>query len=145
MGDRVMEVLRTKHPNAQPPSATIIDTYNVRPPELIPVEITDDPVTEVVGRLSGDDGSGGTDSASLQHWLLIFGAASGELRLAVVGFAEWLKNERPLWATYRALMRGRLIALDRQPGVRLDGVEETWGRKMEKCVLHVKGDKAKLS
>ena len=95
MGDRVMEVLRTKHPEARTPTAASLDCYTGRPPELTPVDITDDTVTAVARRLSGGAGPGGTDSVSLQHWLLRFGAAIAELRLIVWDFVEWLRNGRP--------------------------------------------------
>ena len=81
--DRVLEVLHAKHPEAWPPTAAILTPYIGCPPELTPVDITDDTVTAVAGRLSGGAGPGGTDSVSLQHWLLRFGAASAELRLIV--------------------------------------------------------------
>ena len=84
-----MEVLHTKHLEARTPKAVCLDSYTSHPPELTPVDITDDTVTAVAGRLSGGAGPGGTDSVSLQHWLLSFGAASAELRLIVGDFAEW--------------------------------------------------------
>ena len=49
MGERVMEVLRTKHPEACTPTASSLDSYSDRPPDLVPVDITDNTVTEVVG------------------------------------------------------------------------------------------------
>ena len=91
------------------------------------MDITDDTVTEVAGRISVGAGLGGRDSVSLQHWLLCFRAASAELRLTVAEFAKWLSNGRP----YRATMSGQLISLDKQPGVRPAGVGETWWRLME--------------
>ena len=75
-----MEVLRTKHPDARPLSAACLDTYAENSPEMVPVDITDDVVSSVAGRLLGGAGPGETDSVILQHWLLRFGAASGELR-----------------------------------------------------------------
>ena len=108
-----MEVLRTKHLEARTPTAASLDSYPVRTPELTPMDITKDTVTAVAGRLSGGAGPGGTDSVSLQHWLLWFGAASAELMLIVGDFVEWLGNGRPPWAAYQALMSGRLIALDK--------------------------------
>ena len=78
-----MEVLRAKHPEAQTPTAASLDSYPDRPPDLTPVDITDDTVTAVVGRLSGGSGPGSTGSVLLQHWLLRFRAASGELRLLI--------------------------------------------------------------
>ena len=95
-------------------------------PEITPVNIIKDTVTAVVGRLLGGAGPGGTDSVSLQHWMLQFGAASAELRLIVGDFVEWLGNGRPHWDAYRALMSGQLITLDKQPGIRTVGVGETW-------------------
>ena len=119
-----MDVLRTKHPEARTPKAACLDRYTGRPPELTPVDITDDTVTAVAGRFLGGAGPGGTDSVSLQHWLLRFGAASAELRLIVGNFVEWLGNGRPPWAAYRALMSGRLLLWIRSHG---SGRSE-WGR-----------------
>ena len=109
------------------------------------MDITDDMVTAIAGRLLGGAGSGGTESVSLQHWLLRFGAASGKLRLIVRDFVEWLGNGRPPWAAYRALMSGRLITLEKQPGIRPVGVGETWRRLMAKCLLRVAGPEAKAA
>ena len=90
-----MEVLRTKNPEARLPSAASQDTYPDRPMDLFLVYIMEYTVMEVTGHLSGGAGPGGMDSASLQHWLLIFVAASGELRLMVVEFEEWIANGQP--------------------------------------------------
>ena len=40
-------------------------------------------------------------------------------------------------------MSGRLIALDKQPGIRPVGVGETWRRLMAKCLLKLAGPEAK--
>ena len=40
-------------------------------------------------------------------------------------------------------MSGRLIALDKQPGIRPVGVGKTWRRLMAKCLLKVAGPEAK--
>ena len=144
-GERVMEVLHTKHPDSRPPSATSLDAYPNNPPEMVPVNITDNVVAAVAGRLSGGAGPGGTELVSLQHWLLRFGAASGELRLIVAEFGEWLSNGRPSWAAYRAMMSGRLIALDKSPGIRPVGIGETWLRLLAKCLLRVTGQEAKAA
>ena len=144
-GDPVMEVLCTKHPDARTPTAASLESYPGQPPELTPVDITKDTVTAVAGRLSGGAGPGGTDSMSLQHWLLRFGAASAELRLIVGDLVEWLGNRRPPWATYRALMSGRMIALDKQPVIRPVGVGGTWRSIMAKCLLRVVEPDAKAA
>ena len=84
--DRVMEVLRSKRPEAWTPTVESQDSYPDCPPDLTPVYITDYTVKAVVGRLSGRAGPGRTDLVSLQHWLLRFRAASRELRLIVGDF-----------------------------------------------------------
>ena len=144
-GEMVMEVLRTKHPETCPPTAASLYMYPDRPTELVPLDITNYRVTEVAGRLSGGAGPGLTDSVSLQHWLLNFGVASGELRLIIAGFEDWLSNGRPPWSAYQAMMSGQLIALDKQPGVRPFGFGETWWRLMAKCLLRVTGQEAKAA
>ena len=58
-GERVMEVMCTKNPEACPPTAASLESYLDRPPELVPVGITNNTVTEVTGRLSGGAGQGG--------------------------------------------------------------------------------------
>ena len=42
-------------------------------------------------------------------------------------------------------MSGRLIALDKQPGIRPVGVGETWRRLMAKCLLKVAGPEPKAA
>ena len=140
-----MEVLHTKYPEARPQTAASLDSYPDRPPELVPVDITNNTVMSVAGQLSGEAGPGGTDSVSLQHWLLRFGEASRELRLIVADFTEWLTNGRPSWAAYQAMMSSLMIALEKQPGVRPVGVGETWQQMMEKCLLRVTGQEAKAT
>ena len=81
-----MEVLRTKHLEARAPTLASLDSYPDRPPQLVPVNITDDTAKAVAKRLSGRAGPGGTDSVSLQHWLLRFGTVSGEISLIVGKF-----------------------------------------------------------
>ena len=50
MGERVIEVLRTKHPDTRPLSVAILDAYPNNPPEMVPVDITDNVVKAVAGR-----------------------------------------------------------------------------------------------
>ena len=136
-------MLCTKLPDAHTPSAASLDAYPNNPPEIVPVDITDDVVVAVAGRLTGVAGTGGTDSVSLQHWLLRFRAASSELRLIVAEFGGWICNGRPPWAAYHAMISGRLIALDKYPGIRPVGIGETWRCLVEKCLLRVTGKESK--
>ena len=110
---------------------------------MLPVDITDATVDTVARQLSGSAGPGGVESISLQHWLLGFGVASLGLRQIFGEFGYCMTNGRPSWVAYRALMLGRLIGLDKCPGVRPLGVGETWRRILEKCVMVVTGAEAK--
>ena len=64
------------------------------------------------------------DAVSLKHWLLCYLEASDDLRKIVSSLVGWLENDRPLWVVYCALMVGRLIRIDKQPGVRPIGIIE---------------------
>ena len=82
------------------------------------------------------------DSEALQGWLLKFGEDSTRLSTCVETFADWLANVCLPWTAYRAFMSSRLITLDKQPGVRLVGVGETWRRLFAKIVLKIMGPEA---
>ena len=89
-----------------------------------PLYITADTVMEVEKQLSGWGGPRGMDAVSLKHWLLFYLEASDDLRKIVSSLVGWLENDRPLWVVYCALMVGRLIRIDKQPGVRPIGIIE---------------------
>ena len=101
-----------------------LEDYNVLP-ELVSLDITSDTVLEVSSKIRGAGGPGGVDSLTLQHWLLRFGKESNHLREAIASLTRWLANESPPWAAYRAIISNRLIALDKCPGVRPVGIEES--------------------
>ena len=61
----MIEVLRTKRLDARLLSMDKLDNYNGRPPELISLDITEDRVMEIAGRLSKGAGLGGMESVSL--------------------------------------------------------------------------------
>ena len=81
---------------------------------------------------------------SAANWLLRFGRESSKLREVIAKFAEFLANGYPPWASYRALLSNRLIAIDKCPGTRPVGCGEIWRRLLAKCVLAVSVDEATL-
>ena len=92
-------------------------------------------MASVAQQLSGVERPVGTDMVILQHWLIWFGAASVGLRKVVMEFGDWMANGRPPWTAYRELILGRLIVLDKCPGVHPVRVVETWRRMLrEVCV-----------
>jgi len=141
-GDTVKEVLESKHPNLRVPDISLMEEYETLP-DHVDLDITADTVERVARRLSGSAGPGGTDASDLQHWLLRFGGASADFRKAVAELIRWKANDNPPWAAYRALRAGRLVGLDKRPGIRPVGIGETLERLGAKCVLLVCGDEAK--
>ena len=71
-------------------------------------------VEVVVSRLSGAAGGGETDAVELKNWLLQFSAESESLWRELAAWAEWLANEDPPCASYRALMWCWRVALDKK-------------------------------
>jgi hypothetical protein len=113
--------------------------------DSIPVDVTQETVLEVTAKLSGGAGPGSVDALALKKWFTQHGRASQEFCEEVAAWAEWLANDMPPWAAYRALMGCRLAALDKMPGVRPLGIGETLRRCIAKCVLRVSGEDAKAT
>ena len=143
-GEPIVDVLRSKHPEEQVPEAADLHVYD-EVPDFVDLDITADVVEKVAKKLSGSAGPGGVDSSSLQSWLLNYGVESRQLRKACARLAEWLANTHPPWAAYRALINGRLVAIDKCPGVRPVGIGELFRRLVAKCVLLVAGEEAQIA
>jgi hypothetical protein len=142
----VLDVLMDKHPEMREPPTVggatgAFEDYD-NTPTAMPVTITAETVEKVASRLSGAAGPSGTDAVELRNWLLRFGKESEALRQELAEWANWLANGHPPWAAYRALMACRLVALDKQPGVRPVGIGEIIRRLIAKCVLETVGKEA---
>jgi hypothetical protein len=121
----VTDVLALKHPDVRSPDVNALPFYEIVPEFIVEVDVTEDSVEKTARKLSGGTGLGGVDSYTLKHWLLGFGKVSRELRNTVTDFVSWMANEIPPGAAMRALRAGRLIALEKNPGVRPVGIGET--------------------
>ena len=127
-GDQsVLDVLQSKHPDAWTPNTdpSFFPQFD-SVPDFVDVHISEKTVAHVAGRLSGSAGLAGADADAVMHYLTHFGTHSQALRCEMAAFTEWLANGTLSFAAYRALMAGRLIALDKMPGVQPIGVGETW-------------------
>ncbi|KAL7526623.1 hypothetical protein ACHAXR_001569, partial [Thalassiosira sp. AJA248-18] len=148
-GRKVIDVLRDKHPPLLIPDLEKEDWASFEKydecPNAIPVDCSAEIVEEVAGKLSGGAGPGSIDALMLKKWLLRYGKASQELREELAAWTEWLCNENPPWAAFRAMMSCRLVALDKCPGVRPLGIGEIFRRAIAKCALKVCGDDAKTT
>ena len=80
---------------------------------------------------------GGVDASQLQLWLKQYGSYSKALREEVALLGEWMANGTPPWAAIRALMIGRLLGMNKFPGVRPLGCGEAWRRLLAKVFLAV--------
>ncbi len=147
-GCPVLEVLQDKHPTLRDPQIAdgavdgAFEKYDEGAPSVVPVVILADMVKCIAAKLLGVAGLGGTDVVDLRNWLLRFGAESEAFRKEMASWTTWLVNESPPWPAYRALMAGRLVALDKQPGVQPIGISEIYRHLMAKCVLAMTGQQA---
>ena len=112
---------------------------------MIPIEITEKAVKLVARKISKDSGPGGMDSEPLQGWILKFWEDGKRLQTSVETLVNWLVNGSPPQAAYCAFMSGRLIALEKHPGVHPVGVGETRRRLFSKTVVNVTGPEANIS
>ena len=64
-GQPFLEVLRSNHPEAYSPTAQSLEADGGKPPEMVPLDITDANVATVERRLSESEGTGGVESISL--------------------------------------------------------------------------------
>ena len=133
-GRPVIDVLRSKHP---PPHDTPIEALENFPdkPDPCPVVITSDAVERLSHKLRGGAGPSGVDATHLLRWLTHFDVESDKLRQEMADWTMWLANEHPPWAAYREIVASRLVALDKNPGVRPVGIGEIFRRLWGKLVL----------
>ena len=159
-GKPVADVLISKHPPLRDPPVdpattdalglpsdgpddepTAFEPYP-RVPTAPPLTCSIKLMTQVASTLGGSGGPSGVDAVALREWLLRYGDASAKLRESLRNALLCLANSRPSWAAFRALMACRLVALDKQPGVRPVGIGEIYRRYFAKCVLAEVGEEA---
>ena len=145
-GRPVAEVLREKHPDMRVspvdnPTCADFEEYE-KLPKTLPLNFMEDDVSWVVSKLSGAAGALGAEEIELKNWLLCFGCASKELRVAVAILAAWMANSPTPWGAYRALMACHLLELNKRPGVCSVGIGETLCRALAKLVMRADGEQA---
>ena len=62
---------------------------------MVPLDFSEENVTWVVSKLSGASGALGAESIELRNWLLCFGCASEEFRVAVAGLSDLMDKSSP--------------------------------------------------
>ena len=92
--------------------------YYAKIPSIVPSFASDVIMTKVTKRLHGGAGPRGVDYHLLQDMLLHFNRASIEFRLEMVAWVDYIANDLPPIAAYRAFANGLLLAGNKQPGLR---------------------------
>ena len=112
-------------------------------PGIVPSFASDDIMTKVAKRLHGGAGPGGADSHLLRDMLLRFNRASIEFRLEMAAWVDYMANDSPPIAGYRAFANGLLLAGNKQPGVRQINCGEIFCRYWAKVMMEITGFQAK--
>ena len=104
----------------------------------------DENIEQNAKKLSGSVGPSEIESISMSHWLLKFGGSSAILRNSIASVVEWLANGYPPWAAYHVMIWGRLVGLDKCPGVRPIGIGDILRRLLYKMMLFVLDNEAAM-
>ena len=140
----VMDILKSKHPPAQPASPDALPQGITDPPDLPPVvfdQITASSIRCAALRTKGAAGPSGIDAHGWRRLCTSFKSASHDLCHALAAIAKRLCTTFVAPEGIAPLLACRLIALDKCPGVRPIGICETPRRIIAKAVLFAtKGD-----
>ena len=129
----VRDILREKHPDSEPAHQdAILASANVNCPDVHPVifeSIDALAIKQAALRVTGAAGPSGADAQAWKRFVTAFGAASDDLCSAAT-----LHVDPEGLAAYTAC---RLIALNKNPGVRPIGVGEAARRIIGKAIMKV--------
>ena len=137
----VLGVLESKHPSGQPASASSILETSGEPVDIHPVVFDADMIRSAALHIFGAAGPSGIDAKGWRRLCTSFKSASSDLCHSLALMA------RRICTTYidpvglSPFLACRLIALDKNPGVRPIGVCETARRIIAKAILFItRGD-----
>ncbi|KAL7461856.1 hypothetical protein ACHAXS_002258, partial [Conticribra weissflogii] len=144
----VLEVLKSKHPPIRIQDITQ-EQYNLDKYEYVPqplaLQITEENVKEMASNLHGSGGPTSLDSSLLSDLLLRYGTSSTSFRQEMATWTEWLSNESPPWAAYRATMATRAVAFNKFPGIRPISIGESYRRLWARLIISQTRDQAKAA
>lgn len=135
---KVRDILSEKHPPAQPAHHDAL--INDDPPDIHPVlfeSLDARMIRSAALHTSGAAGPSGLDALSWRRLCTSFKSASLELCQGLAATARRLCTELVDPASTAPLMASRLIALDKNPGVRPIGIGDTARRIMAKAILNI--------
>ena len=134
----VIDVLKEKHPDPGMTDVSVcLEDDNL--PVLMDVDVTGGHIERLARTLHGGAGPGGTTSNHWQSFLLCYGTQSAKLRDAIAALTCLLANSTVNWDMIRAMLSSRLIALNKNPGIRPIGVREVLRRLLGKAMVLATG------
>ncbi len=144
----VLEVLKSKHPPLRIQDITQkhfkLDEYDFVPQPLS-LQFTENDVKNMASNLHGSGGPTSLDSSLLSDLLLRYGTSSTLFRDEMAQWTEWLANDSPPWAAYRATMATRAVAFNKFPGVRPLSIGESYRRLWARLIISQTRDQAKAA
>ncbi|CAM1325554.1 Uncharacterised protein r2_g3445 [Pycnogonum litorale] len=150
-GKSVLNILKEKHPEAMPASNVTLlsdvdseDLSTVFHPVLFE-RLKGPVVRRVIANTRGSAGPSGVDASGWCRHCTMYGSASEELCNVIAACARRIATEYIDPECMQALTAGRLIPLDKNPGVRPIGVGETLRRIICKAILCVSRSDIQLS
>ena len=85
--------------------------------------------------MSGGVGPSGVDAELAKDWILRHKVRSEELQVEITHWTMVMANLSPNYATYRGLNAGRMLASDKEPGMRPICCREIWLRLIYKAAI----------
>ena len=134
----VRDLLQEKHPERLAASPEVL--LSGQPPEVDGIRfdpLTPDLLKSIAEHTEGSAGPSGLDAAAWRRMCLAFKGASTRLCEAMADCARLLATRVIPSEGLIPFLAGRLIALDKKPGVRPIGVGEVLRRIVAKAVLRV--------
>ena len=138
-GKTTLEALRDKHPAASPiPDGDVLLHGPIEVMDPVIFERMDAKFMRTIALdLTGAAGVSGLDSSAWRRMCCSFGGASSTLCAAIAATARRVATEYVDPSTISPLLSGRLIPLDKNPGVRPIGIGEVLRRFLAKAVIRV--------
>ena len=134
----VMESLVKKHPKKRPPvSSTLVDDSAVSPHFILFDQLDAVRVRRVALKLHGAAGPSGLDASAWRRMCTSFQTVSDDLCDALSAVARRLCTSFVDPTCLSSFVACRLIALDKNPGIRPIGIGETARRLIAKAILSV--------
>ena len=139
--DSVRDILKQKHPVAQPASADALLKGAAAPTHDVIFECLDGPMIRSIALHSqGSAGPSGLDAANWKRMCTMYHGASKRLCSAVAALTKRIATAYVDPDLLRPFVACRLIPLAKNPGVRPIGVCELLRRIVGKAILRVIGD-----